>query len=94
MYYIPYTQLICAVCRVLLDCVMQIIQAVCSSAVKAAIDMGSVLIVLVTDHVDMITAVAKYRPHCAIVVVTKLQRVANQVLFIHFGIAIVSANGC
>lgn len=54
-------------------------QAVCSSAVKAAIDMDALFIVIATNTCFPIRAVSKYRPRCAVVVVTTVPHVARQV---------------
>lgn len=50
----------------------------CSSAVKAAIDMQAMLICIVTDTCAPIRALAKYRPSQAIVVATTHKYVAQQ----------------
>ncbi|GIL58673.1 hypothetical protein Vafri_13670 [Volvox africanus] len=57
---------------------MSTLECLCSSAVKAAIDMKAALVAVVTDTSAPIRAVAKYRPPQAILVVTTRSHVAKQ----------------
>ncbi|PNH03911.1 Pyruvate kinase, partial [Tetrabaena socialis] len=57
---------------------MTTLESMCSSAVKAAVDMKAALICVVTNTGAPIRAVAKYRAGQAVVVVTTSKRVAQQ----------------
>jgi pyruvate kinase len=58
---------------------MSIAEAVASSAVKTAIDMGAVCIVVCSETGNSARAVAKYRPACPILVLTATDSCARQV---------------
>ncbi|KAG2439977.1 hypothetical protein HXX76_004095 [Chlamydomonas incerta] len=57
---------------------MPTLECMCSSAVKAAVDMRAALIAVITDTSAPVRALAKYRPGQAIVVVTTRTHVARQ----------------
>ncbi|KAG2454740.1 hypothetical protein HYH02_000576 [Chlamydomonas schloesseri] len=57
---------------------MPTLECLCSSAVKAAVDMRAALIAVITDTSAPVRALAKYRPGQAIVVVTTRMHVARQ----------------
>eukprot|EP00198_Chlamydomonas_reinhardtii_P006402 XP_001695738.1 pyruvate kinase [Chlamydomonas reinhardtii] len=57
---------------------MPTLECLCSSAVKAAVDMRAALIAVITDTSAPVRALAKYRPGQAIVVVTTRTHVARQ----------------
>ncbi|GLC60287.1 hypothetical protein PLESTB_001594600 [Pleodorina starrii] len=57
---------------------MSTLECLCSSAVKAAIDMKAALVAVITDTSAPVRAIAKYRPPQAIVVVTTKPHVAKQ----------------
>lgn len=57
---------------------MATLEAMASSAVKAAIDMGAVLMCIVCNTVAPIRAVTKYRPNQVVVVCTTQLHVAKQ----------------
>ncbi|PNG93949.1 Pyruvate kinase, partial [Tetrabaena socialis] len=57
---------------------MATLECLCSSAVKAAVDMKAALICVVTNTGAPIRAIAKYRPSQAVVVVTTRKHVARQ----------------
>ena len=58
------------------------LEGVCSSAVKASIDMGAALVAVSTNRYEPVAMLAKYRPRCPIVVATtdaKLAALCNTV---------------
>ena len=57
---------------------MQTSEAICSSAVKTAIDMGAKMIVVLTESGNTARLVAKYRPPQPLLVLTGSQHVARQ----------------
>lgn len=57
---------------------MPTLEAVCSSAIKAAIDMEAVIVCMVTNTIAPVRTLTKYRPNQAVVVCTTQPHVANQ----------------
>lgn len=57
---------------------MPTLEAICSSAVKSAIDMDAVLMCIITNTLAPVRAVCKYRPHQSVVVATTKLHVAQQ----------------
>ncbi|GFR42123.1 hypothetical protein Agub_g2966 [Astrephomene gubernaculifera] len=57
---------------------MATLECLCSSAVKAAVDMKAALIAVVTNTSAPVRAIAKYRPSQAVIVVTTKPHVAKQ----------------
>jgi pyruvate kinase len=57
---------------------MPTLEAICSSAVKSAIDMDAVLMCIITNTLAPVRAVVKYRPHQSVVVATTKLHVAQQ----------------
>ncbi|KAG2495346.1 hypothetical protein HYH03_006615 [Edaphochlamys debaryana] len=57
---------------------MATLECLCSSAVKAAVDMGAALIAVITDTGAPVRAISKYRPSQPIVIVTTKAHVAKQ----------------
>eukprot|EP01121_Diplochlamys_sp_Union-15-3_P002406 TRINITY_DN120_c0_g1_i1.p1 TRINITY_DN120_c0_g1~~TRINITY_DN120_c0_g1_i1.p1 ORF type:complete len:241 (-),score=33.28 TRINITY_DN120_c0_g1_i1:103-825(-) len=55
-------------------------ESVASSAVKTSWDLGTALIIVLTESGDTVRFVSKYRPHCPIICVTSSQQTARQVL--------------
>jgi pyruvate kinase len=57
---------------------MPTLEAICSSAVKSAIDMDAALVCIITNTLAPVRAVVKYRPHQSVVVATTKLHVAQQ----------------
>jgi pyruvate kinase len=57
---------------------VDVVEAVCSTAVETAIELKAKFIVVASDSGRMGVLVAKYRPLARILVVTESERVANQ----------------
>ncbi|GIL77051.1 hypothetical protein Vretimale_3233 [Volvox reticuliferus] len=72
---------------------MSTLECLCSSAVKAAIDMKAALVAIVTDTSAPIRAVAKYRPPQAVLVVTTRSHVAKQ-CNLNYGCVPLLLRGC
>lgn len=68
---------------------MSIPEAVASSAVKTAVDMGAKAIIVCTETGNSARLVSKYRPHAPILVLTSTESVARQINGLYRGCKVV-----